>query len=321
MLIIEEDLISKLNNNKVFQWLKSKEMVFKDTNQSKYTFIKYPYSENLDLIYGDYLSYVGIDSKLKYAGIYDKEKDVLFALDYDLRNALELSWNDRLFKDISELEKELVSKLNDCIDDYVYHNKEEFYESANDYEGRSDTNSVETDFIDGYTNYEYNTNIYKISNEDILKYLDNEEYVFDWAFDYIQKNKRYIGEKLKDNDVKNEYLTSIINNKNHPLHKARKIRVALEKSKASTVHVYIYKNDLAFDFKYDKSSLMYGVSNSYISTYNMLAPDRREYEKQFGKYTDFNFKDIYKIEYRNKPIYVDNNFFKEKELFGEGYSL
>ena len=320
-VIIEEKIISKLNNNKVFQWLKSKETVFKNKDNSKYTFIKYPYSENLDLIYGDYLSYVGIDSKLKYAGVYDKEKDVLFALDYDLRNALELSWDDKLFKDISELEKELISKLNNCIDDYVYHNKEEFYAAAIDYEGYIDTDAVETDFIDGYTNYEYNANISKISNEDILKYLDNEEYVFDWSFDYIQKNKKYIGKELKDNNVKNEYLTSIINDKNHPLHKAREIRVALEESNASMVHVYIYKNDLAFDFKYDKSSLMYGVSNSYISTYNMPAPDRREYEKQFGKYTDFNFKNIYKIEYRNKPIYVDNNFFKEKELFSEEYSL
>ena len=78
MLIIAEKEISKLNNNKVFQWIKSKEMIFKDKDNSKYTFIKYPYSENLDLIYGDYLSYVGIDSKLKYAGVYDKEKDVEF---------------------------------------------------------------------------------------------------------------------------------------------------------------------------------------------------------------------------------------------------
>ena len=68
----------------------------------------------------------------------------------------------------------------------------------------------------------------------------------------------------------------------------------MEKIAASTVHVYIYKNDIAFDFKYDKTSLMNSVSNSYISTYNMSASDRREYEKQFGKYTDFNFNDIYK---------------------------
>ena len=162
--------------------------------------------------------------------------------------------------------------------------------------------------LEELSEYDENTNISKISNEDILKYLDHEEYVFDWAFDYIQKNKKYIGENLKDNDVKNEYLTSILNNKNHPLHKAREIRISLEKIAASTVHVYIYKNDIAFDFKYDKTSLMYSVSNSYISTYNMSVPDRRKYEKQFGKYTDFNFNDIYKIEYRNKPIYVDQNY-------------
>ena len=302
---MRDKLESEVYNSKIFQWLKSDNMIFYD---SDYIFIKYPYSENLDLIYGNYLSYVGIGSSLKYAGIYDKEKNVLFAIDYNLKNALKLSWDDKIFKDLSELELGLISKLNTCINDYVYQNKEEFYKAVNDYKGYVDVSDIESDFIRGKTNYKYNTNISKISKEDILKYLDHEEYVFDWAFDYIQKNKKYIGENLKDNDVKNEYLTSILNNKNHPLHKAREIRISLEKIAASTVHVYIYKNDIAFDFKYDKTSLMNSVSNSYISTYNMSASDRREYEKQFGKYTDFNFNDIYKIEYRNKPIYVDRNY-------------
>lgn len=296
-------------------------MVFKDNDKSKYTFIKYPYSEKLYLIYGNYLNYINIDSNLKYVGVYDKEKEVLFALDYDLKSALGLSWNNNVFKSLLELKNELISKLSAFIDDYIYQNKNEFYDAVTEHEEYNNIHGVETDFIYGIANYKYKTNIYEISKEDILKYLDNEEYVFDWAFDYIQKNKEYIGKMLKETDAKNDYLISIVNNKNHPLHKAREIKLTLEKSNASMVHVYIYKADLLFDFKYDKSLLMYSLSNSYLSTYNMSASDRREYEKRFGAYKDFNFNDIYKIEFRNKPLYIDKDFFEKKELSGEEYSL
>ena len=51
----------------------------------------------------------------------------------------------------------------------------------------------------------------------------------------------------------------------------------------------------------------------------MTASERKEYEEIFGRNTDFNFKDIYKIEYRNKPIYIDDNF-NEKESSIEEYA-
>lgn len=41
----------------------------------------------------------------------------------------------------------------------------------------------------------------------------------------------------------------------------------------------------------------------------MAAPDRREYEKLFGR-EDMRYEEIYKIEYRNKAIYEDANFCK-----------
>ena len=39
----------------------------------------------------------------------------------------------------------------------------------------------------------------------------------------------------------------------------------------------------------------------------MSAPDRREYEKLLGR-EDIHYEDIYKMEYRNKIIYQDENF-------------
>lgn len=272
------------------------------------------------MIYGDYLSFLGIDRDLKYCGIYDTEKETLFDVKYNLRDALGLSWGDCVFKDISNIKKELIFKLNDSINEYVFINQEEFYDAVKDYEGYINKRNVEADFINGYTNYKYSSNISDLSTDDILKCLDNENYIFDLAYDHMQKNKKYIGEKLKNIDLQNDYLKSIIQDKNHPLYKARKIRESLENTDIVNVHVFINKEGIDYDFKYDRTSLIYGLSNSYISVYNMTASERKEYEEIFGINTDFNFKDIYKIEYRNKPIYIDDNF-NEKELSIEEYVL
>ena len=85
------------------------------------------------MIYGDYLSFLGIDRDLKYCGIYDTEKETLFDVKYNLRDALGLSWGDCVFKDISNIKKELIFKLNDSINEYVFINQEEFYKSYQKY--------------------------------------------------------------------------------------------------------------------------------------------------------------------------------------------
>ena len=272
------------------------------------------------MIYGDYLGFLGIDRDLKYCGIYDIKKEILFDVKYNLRDALGLSWDDCIFKDISNIKKELIFKLNDSINEYVFINQEEFYDAAKDYEGYINKKNVEADFINGYTNYKYSSNISDLSTDDILKCLDNENYIFDLAYDHIQKNKKYIGERLKDIDLQNDYLESIIRDKNHSLYKAKKIKESLGNTDIVNVHVFINKKGIDYDFKYDRTSLIYSLSNSYISVYNMTASERKEYEEIFGRNTAFNFKDIYKIEYRNKPIYIDDNF-NEKESSIEEYAL
>ena len=45
----------------------------------------------------------------------------------------------------------------------------------------------------------------------------------------------------------------------------------------------------------------------------MQASDRKNFEKLFGRNSDFYYEEIYKIEYRGKPIYIDNNFIKEEK--------
>lgn len=293
---------------KIFQWLKSDNMIFKGQCDSDYTFIKYPYSKKLDIIYGTQLYNVGIDGNLNYSGIYDKEKEKLIVIDYYLNAALGFNLGDILYKNYHELEEELKNKLKMYVENYVSQYQDEFYAAAKNYNGYCNNNRVEHDFVNGCENYEYEADIYELSYKNIVKCLDDENYLLDMATDYIQKHKENIGRQLKDNDEKNKYLTSLINNKNHDLYKAKEISDILKNSAAQKVQIYIRKEGINFDFKYNKEILKNSLSNSYISLYGMLASDRRKFRELFGNNSDFNYKNIYKIEYRSKPIYADRDY-------------
>ena len=77
------------------------------------------------------------------------------------------------------------------------------------------------------------------------------------------------------------------------------------------VHLFINKNGIDYDFKYNASTLKNYWNYSYLPTYEMQAPDRKEFEKLYGSREDLHYEDIYRIEYRHKPIYEDKNFVKE----------
>ena len=313
------NLESDTYNNEFFQWLKSDSMIFKGQNELKYTFIKYPYSKKLDIIYESRLDDIGIGGNLSYCGIYDKEKVKLIVTDYYLDLALGSNWDDVLYKNKYELEDKLLSNLKICVENYVSQNPDEFYETVKDYGGYCNKNKVERDFVNGCEHYEYEANIHDLSYRDILKCLDDENYIFDIASDYMQRHMENIGRQLKDNDEENEYLTSIINNKNHDLYKAREINDILKNSSALNLHLYIRKNGINVDFKYDKDILVNSLTNSYISLYGMPASDRRKFRNLFDNNDDFNYKDICKIEYRNKSLYVDKNY--DNILEKDEYSL
>ena len=120
-----------------FDFLKSAETQknFKRENYNYYI-VKISYNEKIDLLYGDnlYKGEITFDSKLEYEGFYDKEKDELYDINYDMYNILGLEWRlDSPYLSMSNLINEFNQKLNNIITDYVKTNKKEFYEAAKDY--------------------------------------------------------------------------------------------------------------------------------------------------------------------------------------------
>lgn len=296
-----------------FDFLKSSETQknFKRENYNYYM-VKIPYNEKIVLLYGDnlYRGEIAFDSKLEYEGFYDKEKNELYDINYDMYNILGLEWRlNSPYLSMSNLMNEFNQKLNNIITDYVKTNKKEFYEAAKDYVSDIEEKDIYNNFINNINLFDYESH-YEIDNKTIILdyFVKGEELLYAISSDYIEKNKERIGEVLKDNDVKNKLLSDMNNNLEHKIHKRKDIVSVLKDSEYKRVNTFIFKDGKYMNFKIDTSALEHSWNSSYVSQYSMDYKDREKFEQIFGSRQDFNLDDIYKLEFRNKPIYEDKKF-------------
>lgn len=307
-------------SKKFFKFLKSEDKVLyiEDPTEDRprhFYFAKMPYSDNIELLFMSYTYYdkMLMNDKLEYSGFYDKTNDKLYDIDYKLRNyILKLEWNNNPYKDMETLQKEYNKEVSDIITDYVLDNLKEFYDAAGDYESDVTKRSVYQHIMDDKFRLDYSYSYHNCDKADILNYLEQgKDYLYNIASEVIERDKEYIGKKLIDIDKTNEYIKEIYKDKNDSIHKKKEIIDSIQKGDYGSVHVFINKNNIDFDFRYDASVIKNYWDYSYLNTYNMSAPDRREYENLFGR-EDPHYEDIYKIEYRNKAIYEDKNFVKDE---------
>ena len=278
-------------NKEFFDFLKSAETQknFKRENYNYYI-VKISYNEKIDLLYGDnlYRGEITFDSKLEYEGFYDKEKDELYDINYDMYNILGLEWRlDSPYLSMSNLINGFNQKLNNIITDYVKTNKKEFYEAAKDYISDIEEKDIYNNFINNLNLFDYESH-YEIDDKKII-------------LDYFIK-----GDKLLY--VRNKLLSDINNNLEHKIHKRKDIVSVLKDSEYKRVNTFIFKDGKYMNFKIDTSALERSWNSSYVSQYSMDYKDREKFEKVFGSRQDFNLDDIYKIEFRNKSIYEDTKF-------------
>lgn len=303
--------------NDFFEFLKSDYKTFHIKEENKYyDFVKIQHNSDIDLLFVNYNNYhkTTIGDKFEYCGFYDNKKEELYDINYTLRKDIfKLDYNVSPYKSVQDLLDEFNSKVRDIVTDYVNENKEEFYDAVKDYESNIEEIDVYKYVIENRKELKYSCSYNSSEKQNVLSYFDEgEQYIFDIALNFIENNKEYIGKKLIDIDRENEYLNKIYKNPEHAIHKRKEIVDILTDGEYVNVHVFINKNNIDYDFKMEADSLKNNWDWSYISNYYMSAPDRREYEKLFGR-EDLHYEDIYKIEYRNKAIYEDKNFNFETE--------
>ena len=86
-------------------------------------------------------------------------------------------------------------------------------------------------------------------------------------------------------------------------HLRRKIAECLSEEK--TVTLYLLKEEKSFVGKINAKTLC-NWNSSYYSSYSLEAPDRRAFEKTFGRNAEIRVGDIQKITYGKKVLYEQN---------------
>ena len=139
-----------------------------------------------------------------------------------------------------------------------------------------------------------------VTTEQIIRFV-NEGVVFaaSQATAYIAKHARKINLRLWELDqVKAAYLE--FERTPGERHFGRAIVESLSDEKKVTLH--LLKDGQSFVGKINSDALR-NTYGSYISSYHLEAPDRRDFENTFGRNAEINASDILKITYGKKPLY------------------
>ncbi len=290
---------------------------FNYSGKSKMMISKVNYNDKIDILYS-LRSYGGelfdLKSPFNYSGIYDKEHNRLFDLDYNIRcDILNWEYGDKRLIDSSGLYKMISDDVNSKIKKLVNDSKDEIFDLKDAELGNEITdNDVIHDFIDGYTSSTLEDDYVKYSADkpkDILDYLTNkEEFLEADSRNFILDHQSEILKGLTVSREKRKALKRIEDNENHLYHKIKAIRDAVKDKNYVTINLTINKEGIEQTLKYNAASLVSSY-NSKLSCYNIeKVSDRDKFEENFGRWSDFEYKDIIKITYGKNTIYEDTNF-------------
>ena len=310
-----------------FDFLKSGSITktFNYGDKSKVIVNKVRYNDKLDIIYA-LDSYSGnifdLHTPFKYSGIYDKEKNKLFDVEYSLRyHILNWDYNNDNYMSIGDLYNLINKDMNEKIKEIVDAGKGDMFDISEVEIGEEiEDKDVITDFMNGITSETLKDSFKQFSTEksqDLLDYLtDKEIFLEEKSREFILDNATSILRSLAITEEKRKTLENIENNIDHPYHKIKKIIDAIKDHNCVTVNLTINKNGIEQTFKYNADALKRDYNSSYLSTWNFeKAQERNHFEETFGRTADLYYEEIVKITYGKNTIYEDQNFkAKEEDL-------
>lgn len=130
---------------------------------------------------------------------------------------------------------------------------------------------------------------------------DPEGFVQTEAEIYIKSHQEaFLLQFLKNDALVKEY-QALTQDTGSVIHRMKAITDALRECGAKTVTVTVQKAGEELSFKTGTSCLQ-GYRSSY-SAYHIAAPDRQEFERLFGRHSDYHVEDITRITYGKKTIY------------------
>lgn len=299
-----------------FQFLKSDRMSeeFKYGTDSKILINRFSYNNKLDILFSIQRyrgNFFDLKTPFKYSGIYDKENNKLYDLEYSIReNILNWNWTDVRRIDQYDLYSQISKDVNDRVYQIVQDDKDEMFDiDGVEFDESFIDIDVTKEFIEGIKSSTYKDEIKKYETQKpqhILDYLTNKEIFLEIeSRNYIVENMDTILKNLINSNERRKQLKQIEEDKNHPLHKIKAIIDSIKDNKFLTVNVTINKDGLEDTFKYEAQALRNQYNSIYLPTYNITnLKDREKFYKLYGD-SDFYYNEIVKITYGKKDLYVD----------------
>ena len=121
------------------------------------------------------------------------------------------------------------------------------------------------------------------------------------AEQYIKNNSEKFLLQFLKNDALLAGYQALMQDTGNPVHRMKAITDAVKECGAKTVTVTVQKDGQELTFKAAANSLT-GHRN-YYSTSDIPASDRREFERLFGRYADYNAENVTRITYGRNTIY------------------
>lgn len=333
-------------NNNLKKFLYNRDLndsIFIGKYGHKYKIHKEKFNERFDILYMKKYSDSLHQNDYDMAGYFDIFSLCIYEVDSYLEDMVE-DIDTICTRTFDDLKEEMLEKVNDYIERYSFHHKEEleditlkqhddkeelyprFYkEEVDQLFIQEDNPKIELEKI--YDKYRMDSKV-EITNKDIfIEYLNNPLITIKRIADeFIIKSKYRLGLKLLIYNAQNEYLDQIILNKDNEylnLYVNKKILASIKNVDAKTLNITIEYGGKTLTFKYDYLYLINALEKAQTGTCDFS----KAYEKvtEFinkndvrsdgsSSTNDFLFTHVTSITYGKKELYCNNLPSKEVGL-------
>ena len=253
-------------------------------------------------------------NSLSFCGVYNRKNQALY-LTESTRRVLMDGRVPLVTESVPSIRRELRDRINQRVEDVIANDRSnlpakeitggmtlrnfQYYQEHGAREEAVrrffDDEAPDGQFHSGYT-------LDDLPETAFLAYIqDPEGFIRTEAEAYINANQEKLLLQFMKNDALLAQYQALTQDTGDPIHRMKAITEAVKASGAKTVTVTVQKGGEELTFKTEASSLT-GHRNRY-STYDIHASDRREFEKLFGRYADYNAEDITRITYGRNTIY------------------
>lgn len=288
-----------------------------ELNVNNTIFIKHKYNNSVFLysksFYPHNLWYT-VESKYGYAGVYNITTDEFF----DVHSPLN-AYVEKIPPDFKELKTKILDEININVAKEMTENGQKYFDGLTVTEENRTTGEhlierVNSDifkgckqklkdniFIDYAGSYLDCEKINSIESESILDYLDNpQQLIWKYTKEIFEKRRNILFLQYENYKLYSKKFDAVFNDKSKEINKKKAIKEALKDKK--TVNVTILKDGHELTFKTNTRSFVNNWACSY-SSYNLAPQDRKKYRELF-RYEDYTFREIQKITYGKKEIYI-----------------